>query len=130
MDNEHSHDHVDAQDDLVIDDDDLTCDDVAGASGVEEPRFDSKASKGIGIASSFRPMSSLSLKYEDEAMDNLEYEEDEEDYKCDVENNDDGDYVDVEDECGSLVVEKVVILMYFVWMFYEFGQKICIYMFY
>ena len=26
-------------------------------------------------------------------------------------------------------VDKVVILMYFVWMFYEFGQGICICMF-
>ena len=36
MGDEDSHDHVDAQDDLVFDDDDLTCGHVARASEVDE----------------------------------------------------------------------------------------------
>ena len=40
MEDEDSHDHVDAQDDLVFDDDDWTWGDVVKASEAEEPRFD------------------------------------------------------------------------------------------
>ena len=102
MDDEDSHDHVDAQDDLVFDDDDLTWDDVARASEVEEPRFDTRArasssglssSRGNDAASNSRPMLSLSLIDEDEEMDCWGNEEDEEGY-----NDDDDHYVDVEDE--------------------------------
>ena len=75
MDDEDSHDHVDAQDDLVFDDDDLTWGDVARASEAKEPRFDTKArsslsrlpsSRGNATASNSRPMPSLSLIDEDE----------------------------------------------------------------
>ena len=68
MDDEDSHDHVDAQDDLVFDDDNLTRGDVARASEADEPRFDTRArastnmlssSRGNDIASNFIPMSSL-----------------------------------------------------------------------
>ena len=78
MDDENSHDHVDAQDDLVFDDDDLTWGDVARANEVEEPRFDTRAkasssrfpsSRGNDTASSSRPMHSLSLIDEDEEID-------------------------------------------------------------
>ena len=103
MDDEDSHDHVDAQDDLVFDDDDLTWGDVAKASEVEEPRFDTRArasssklpsSRGNDITSNSRPMpSSLSLIDEDEEIDYWGNEEDEEGY-----NDDDDHYVDVEDE--------------------------------
>ena len=102
MDDEDSHDHVDAQDDLVFDDDDLTWGDVARASEAEEPIFDIRArassnmlptSRGNGTTSSSRPMPSLSLVDEDEEMDYWGNEEDEEGY-----NDDDDHYVDVEDE--------------------------------
>ena len=75
MDDEDSHDHVDAQDDLVFDDDDLTWGDVARASEAEEPIFDTRArgsssklpsSMGNDTTSSSRPMPSLSLIDEDE----------------------------------------------------------------
>ena len=78
MDDEDSHDHVDAHDGLVFDDDDLTWGDVARASEAEEPRFDTIArasssrlpsSRGNDIASSSRPMPYLSLIDEDEEMD-------------------------------------------------------------
>ena len=102
MDDEDSHDHVDAQDDLVFGDDDLTWGDVARASEAKEPRFYTRAttsssrlssSRGNDTASSSRPMPSLSLIDEDEEMDYWGNEEDEEGY------NDDNDhYVDVEDE--------------------------------
>ena len=101
MDDEDSHDHVDAQDDLVFDDDDdLTWGDVARASEAEEPRFDTRArasssklpsSRGNDTASSSRPIPFLSLI--DEEMDYWGNEEDEEGY-----NEDDDHYVDVEDE--------------------------------
>ena len=72
MDDEDSHDHVDVQDDLVFDDDDLTWGDVVRASEAEEPRFDTRArasssmlptSRGNGTTSSSRPMPYLSLIY-------------------------------------------------------------------
>ena len=78
MDDEDSHDHVDAQDDLVFDDDDLAWGDVARASEAEELRFDTRAresssrllsSRRNDTASSSRPMPSLSLIDEDEEMD-------------------------------------------------------------
>ena len=65
MDDEDSHDHLDAQDDLVFDDDSLTWGDVTRESEAEEPRFDTRArassnmlpkSKGNGTGSSSRPM--------------------------------------------------------------------------
>ena len=99
MNDENSHDHVDAQDDLVFDDDDLTWGDVTRARKAEEPRFDTRArasssrlrsSRGNDIASSSRPMPSLSLIDEDEEMDYWGNEEDEEGY-----NDDDDHYVDV-----------------------------------
>ena len=102
MDDEDSHDHVDAQDDLVFDNDDLTWGDVARASEAEEPRFDTRArassstlssSRGNDTTSSSKPMHSLSLIDEDEEMDYWGNEEDEEGY-----NDDDDHYVDVEDE--------------------------------
>ena len=70
MDDEDSHDHVDAHDGLVFDDDDLTWGDVARASEAEEPRFDTIArasssrlpsSRVNDTASIFRSMPSLSL---------------------------------------------------------------------
>ena len=42
MDDKDSHNHVDAQDDLVFDDDDLTWGDIARASEAKEPRFDTR----------------------------------------------------------------------------------------
>ena len=97
MDDEDSHDHVDAQDDLVFDDDDLIWGDVSRASEDEEPRFDTRArasssrlssSRGSDTTSSSRLMPSLSLIDGDE-----EIEENEE-----GNNDDDNHYVDVEDE--------------------------------
>ena len=102
MDDEDYHDHVDAQDDLVFNDDDFTWGDGARASEAKKPRFDTKArasssmlptSRRKGTTSSSRPMPSLSLTDEDEEMDDLGNEEDEEGY-----NDDDDDYVDLEDE--------------------------------
>ena len=102
MDDENSHDHVDAQDDLVFDDDDLTWGDIARASKAKEPRFDTRARasssrlsslRGNDTASSSRPMPSLSLIDEDEEMDYWGNGEDEEGY-----NDDDDHYMDVEDE--------------------------------
>ena len=102
MDDEDSHDHVDAQDDLVFDDDDLAWGDVSRASEVKEPRFDTRArasssklpsSRGNDTSSSSKPMPSLSLIDEDEEMDYWGNEEDEEGY-----NDDDDHYVDVEDQ--------------------------------
>ena len=54
-------------------------------------------------------MPSLSLIDEDEEMDYWGNEEDEEGY-----NDDDDHYMDVEDEGGSVVVDKLVILICFV----------------
>ena len=102
MDDEDSHDHVDAQDDLVFDDEDLTWGDVARESEVKEPGFDTRArasssmlllSRGNDTTSSSKPMSSLSLIDEDEEMDYWGNEEDEEGY-----NDNDDHYVDMEDE--------------------------------
>ena len=78
MNDEDSHDHVDAHDDLVFDDADLTWGDVARVSKAEEPRFDNRArasssmlpsSRGNDTTSSFRPIPSLSLIDEDEEID-------------------------------------------------------------
>ena len=103
MDDEDSYDHVDVQDNLVFDDDDLTWGDVGRASEAKEPRFDPRSrasssmlptnltSKGHGTTSSSRPVHSLSLI--DEEIDYWGNEEDEEGY-----NDDDDHYVDVEDE--------------------------------
>ena len=102
MDDEDSHDHVDAQDHLMFDDDNLTWGDVSRASEGEEPRFDTRArasssrlssSRGNDTTSSSRPMPSLSLIDEDEEIDYWGNEEDEEGY-----NDDDDHYVDVEDK--------------------------------
>ena len=43
MDDEYFHNHVNAQDDLEFDDDDLKWGDVARASEAKEPRFDTRA---------------------------------------------------------------------------------------
>ena len=100
-----SYDHIDVQDNLVFDDDDLTWGDVGRASEAKEPRFDPRArarasssmlptnptSRGHGTASSSRPVHSLSLI--DEEIDYWGNEEDEEGY-----NDDDDHYVGVEDE--------------------------------
>ena len=92
MDDEDSHDHVDAQDDLVFDDDDLSWGDVATTSEVKEPRFDNRArasssmlptSRGNDTTSSSRPMPSLSLIDEDKEMDIWGNKEDEECYNDD-----------------------------------------------
>ena len=103
MNDEDSHDHVDVQDDLVFDDDDLTWGDVVIASEAEEPRFDTRArarssmlptdptSRGHDTTSSSRLIYSLSLIVEE--IDYWGNEEDEEGY-----NDDDDHYVDVEDE--------------------------------
>ena len=102
MDDKDSHDHVNAQDNLVFEDDDLTWGDVAKASEAKEPRFKTRArasssrlssSRGNDTASSSRPMPSLSLIDEDEEMNYWGNKEDEESY-----NDDDDHYVDVEDE--------------------------------
>ena len=102
MDDEDSHDHLDAQDDLVFHDD-LKWGDVARASEAEEPRFDTRArasssrlpsSRGNDTTSSSIPMPPWpSLSLIDEEMDYWGNEEDEEGY-----NDDDDHYVDVEDE--------------------------------
>ena len=103
MGDEDSHDHIDAQDDLVFDDDDLTWSDVARASEGKEPRFDTRAracssmlptSRGNDTTLSFIPMHFLLLIDEDEEIDYWGNEEDEKGYNDD----DDDHYVDVEDE--------------------------------
>ena len=74
IDDENYHDHVDAQDDLVFVDDDLTWGDVVRASEAEGPRFDTRArvsssrlpsSRGNDTTSISKPMPSLSLIDED-----------------------------------------------------------------
>ena len=79
------------------------------------------SSRGNDTTSSSRLISFLSLIDEDEKMNYWGNEEDEEGY-----NDNDNHYVDVEDECGLIVVDKLVILMCFLWMICEFGQGICI----
>ena len=80
MDDDDSHDHINAKDDLVFDDDDLTWGNVDRTSEVEEPRFDTRvrarasssmlpSSRGNDTTSSSRPMFYLSLIDEDEEMD-------------------------------------------------------------
>ncbi|XP_059597713.1 uncharacterized protein LOC109121933 [Vitis vinifera] len=101
--------HGGAQDDFVFDDDNLTWGDVARAAGDEEARFDTRAraraSSSIipptrGIASSSRTLPSYSLIDEDEDGDmvNSADEEDGEGYKCGDGNDDDDDFVDLEEE--------------------------------
>ena len=101
--------HGDAQDDFVFDDDNLTWGDVARATGAEEARFDTRAraraSSSIipptrGIASSSRTLPSHSLIDEDEDGDMVDSadEEDGEGYKCGDGNDDDDDFVDLEEE--------------------------------
>ncbi|RVW15741.1 hypothetical protein CK203_075341 [Vitis vinifera] len=101
--------HGGAQDDFVFDDDNLTWGDVARAAGVEEARFDTRAraraSSSIipptrGIASSSRTLPSHSLIDEDEDGDMVDSanEEDGEGYKCGDGNDDDDDFVDLEEE--------------------------------
>ncbi|KAJ9705844.1 hypothetical protein PVL29_003780 [Vitis rotundifolia] len=101
--------HGGAQDDFVFDDDNLTWGDVARASGAEEARFDTRAraraSSSIipptrGIASSSRTLPSHSLIDEDEDGDMVDSadEEDGEGYKCGDGNDDEDDFVDLEEE--------------------------------
>ncbi|RVW62502.1 hypothetical protein CK203_064010 [Vitis vinifera] len=100
--------HGGAQDDFVFDDDNLTWGDVARAVGAEEARFDTRAraraSSSIipitrGIASSSRTLPSHSLIDEDEdgGMVDSADEEDGEGYKCGDGNDDDDDFVDLEE---------------------------------
>ncbi|XP_059590340.1 uncharacterized protein LOC104882751 [Vitis vinifera] len=95
--------------DFVFDDDNLTWGDVARAVGAEEARFDTRAraraSSSIipptrGIASSSRTLPSYSLIDEDEDGDMVDSadEEDGEGYKCGDGNDDDDDFVDLEEE--------------------------------
>ncbi|RVW39587.1 hypothetical protein CK203_090641 [Vitis vinifera] len=106
---EYEDSHGGAQDDFAFDDDNLTWGDVAGAAGAEEARFDTRAraraSSSIipptrGIASSSRTLPSHSLIDEDEDGDMVDsaYEEDGEGYKCGDGNDDDDDFVDLEEE--------------------------------
>ncbi|RVW91134.1 hypothetical protein CK203_039963 [Vitis vinifera] len=101
--------HGGAQDDFVFDDDNLTWGDVARAARAEEARFDTRAraraSSSIipptrGIASSSRTLPSYSLIDEDEDGDMVDSadEEDGEGYKCGDGNDDDDDFVDLEEE--------------------------------
>ncbi|RVW53215.1 hypothetical protein CK203_115599 [Vitis vinifera] len=101
--------HGGAQDDFVFDDDNLTWGDVARAAGAEEARFDTRAraraSSSIipptrGIASSSRTLPSYSLIDEDEDGDMVDSadEENGEGYKCGDGNDDDDDFVDLEEE--------------------------------
>ncbi|RVW36765.1 hypothetical protein CK203_101561 [Vitis vinifera] len=100
--------HGGAQDDFVFDDDNLTWGDVARAAGVEEARFDTRAraraSSSIipptrGIASSSRTLPSHSLIDEDEdgGMVDSADEEDGKGYKCGDGNDDNDDFVDLEE---------------------------------
>ncbi|RVW38640.1 hypothetical protein CK203_077543 [Vitis vinifera] len=101
--------HGGAQDDFVFNDDNLTWGDVARAAGAEEARFDTRAraraSSSIipptrGIASSSRTLPSYSLIDEDEDGDMVDSadEEDGEGYKCGDGNDDDDDFVDLEED--------------------------------
>ena len=99
--------HGGAQNDFVFDDDNLIWGDVGRATGVEEARFDARAraSSSIkppprGIASSSKTLSSHSLIDEDEdgEMVDSANEEDGEGYKCGDGNDDDDDFVDLEEE--------------------------------
>ena len=101
--------HGGAQDDFVFDNDNLTWGDVARAIGAKEVRFDTRARARAnssiipptrGIASSSRTLLSHSLidEDEDEDMIDLANEEDGEDYKCGDGNDDDNDFVDLEEE--------------------------------
>ncbi|RVW36368.1 hypothetical protein CK203_083841 [Vitis vinifera] len=101
--------HGGAQDDFVFDDDNLTWGDVARAVGAKEAKFDTRAraraSSSIipptrGIASSSRTLPSHSLIDEDEdgGMVDSADEEDGEGYKCGDGNDDDDDFVDLEEE--------------------------------
>ena len=87
----------------------MTWSDVARATRAEEARFDTRASARANsniippmrkIASSFRIFPSHSLIDEDENGDMVDStdEEDGEGYKCDDGNNNDDDFVDLEEE--------------------------------
>ena len=101
--------HGRAQDDFVFDEDNLTWGDVARAIGAKEVRFDTRARARANssiipptkrIASSFRTLPSHSLIDEDEDGDMIDStnEEDGEGYKCGDGNDDDDDFVDLEEE--------------------------------
>ncbi|KAJ9688880.1 hypothetical protein PVL29_014498 [Vitis rotundifolia] len=101
--------HGGAQDGFVFDDDNLTWGDVARAIGAEEASFDTRTRAGAsssiipptrGIVSSFRTLPSHSLINKDEDGDMVDSadEEDGEGYKCDDRNDDDDDFVDLEEE--------------------------------
>ena len=80
--------------------------DVARASGAEKPRFDTRARASSSMLASLQHQGGgaylqalelclfLSID-EDEYMDDLGDEKDREGYKCDDENNDNDDYVDL-----------------------------------
>ena len=100
MENEDS--HGGAQDNFAFDDDNLTCGDVARATGAEEVRFDTRARANLsiippmrGIASSSRTLPFHSLIDEDEDGEMVD-SADGEDYKCD-DGNDDNDFFDLEE---------------------------------
>ncbi|RVW28778.1 Transposon Ty3-G Gag-Pol polyprotein [Vitis vinifera] len=100
--------HGGAEDDFVFDEDNLTWGDVARATAAEEAKFDTraraKANSSIipptrGIASSSRTLPSHSLIDEDEDGDMVDSadEKDGEGYKCGDGNDDDDDFVDLEE---------------------------------
>ncbi|RVW50045.1 hypothetical protein CK203_082311 [Vitis vinifera] len=79
--------HGGAQDDFVFDDDNLTWGDVARAAGAEEARFDTRA----------RARASSSIIPPTRGIASTD-EEDGEGYKCGDGNDDDDDFVDLEEE--------------------------------
>ncbi|KAL6338093.1 hypothetical protein AAG906_010661 [Vitis piasezkii] len=81
--------HGGAQDDFVFDDDNLTWGDVARAIGAEEARFDTRTRARA---------SSNEDEDEDGDMVDSANEEDGEGYKCDDGNDDNDDFVDLEDK--------------------------------
>ncbi|RVW88405.1 hypothetical protein CK203_040914 [Vitis vinifera] len=101
--------HGGAQNDFVFDDDNLTWGDVARATGAEEAKFDSKArarenssiippTRGIASSSRTLPSHSLIDEYEDgDIVDSVD-EKDGEGYKYGDSNEDDDDFVDLEEE--------------------------------
>ena len=83
----------------------MTWGDVARAIRVEEARFDTTVRASSSripapreITSSFKTMPSHSLMDENKEMVDSTEEEDGEGYKCDDENDDDNDFVSLEDE--------------------------------
>ena len=108
---EYGDSHGGAQNDFVFDDDNLTWSDVARAIRAEEARIytrdRARVSSSIipptrGIASSSRTLPSHLLidedEDEDEDMADSTNQEDEKGYKCDDGNDDDDDFVDLEEE--------------------------------